>query len=321
MQEILSSLRPVIEHPQFVTFDGVATQRFVDLLTAADFAGHARTHESMPASFTEQDYVGFTVVSSAINFCFWGSPKWTIDVDGQKHDGSYALYQALFRALREDYRLHDPHYLETIPESDFAHILRGTLEIPLFAERLAILRSLGKRMRERFAGDWMQVLAQGNYDAPEIVRVLVREMPDIWNDEIDFEGNKVRFFKRVQLVPAYVSSEISHIDLLQKKITNLASLDAPADYKLPQMLRKFGVMNYSPDLAARVDSLTEIPQGSREETEIRAFTIESVRRMTELAQKLFPGAHAMKVHEILWLKSQNPEPGDKPYHRTRTIWY
>ena len=91
MQEILSSIQPVIERAKFVSYDAAAAERFVDSLTAADFHQQELTHDNVPPSFTERDYIGFTVVSSALNFCFWGSPKWTIDVDGTKYDGSYGL--------------------------------------------------------------------------------------------------------------------------------------------------------------------------------------------------------------------------------------
>ena len=46
-----------------------------------------------------------------------------------------------------------------------------------------------------------------------------------------------------------------------------------ADYKLPQVLRRLGVLRYAPHLAERIDRLKPLEAGSREEGEIRAATV------------------------------------------------
>ena len=45
------------------------------------------------------------------------------------------------------------------------------------------------------------------------------------------------------------------------------------DYKLPQVLRRLGVLRYAPHLADQIDRLEPLEADSREEIEIRAATV------------------------------------------------
>ncbi|TMC84749.1 MAG: hypothetical protein E6J10_09115, partial [Chloroflexi bacterium] len=93
-----------------------------------------------------------------------------------------------------------------------------------------------------------------------------------------------------------------------------------ADYKLPQVLRHFGVLEYHPTLAERIDNQQLLEAGSEEEVEIRAATIwacELLRR--EMIRQDHP-VTAAEIDLRLWLLGQNSSEM-RPYHRTRTIYY
>ena len=102
---------------------------------------------------------------------------------------------------------------------------------------------------------------------------------------------------------------------------DLDQLTVSADYKIPQVLRKIGVLTYSPQLARMVDSLRIIPAHSREELEIRAATIQATEMMGEILKMKIPDITSQKIDRMLWLIGQNKSKDDKPYHRTRTIAY
>jgi len=93
------------------------------------------------------------------------------------------------------------------------------------------------------------------------------------------------------------------------------ALTAFADYKLPQILREHGVLHYSPQLAADVNTRTIIAAGSPQEIEIRAGTVQASEL---LAEKL--GMPAFKVDWLLWNQAQGMKM-QHPYHLTRTIYY
>ena len=45
--------------------------------------------------------INFLLVYEAIDFSFWGNPKWTIDTDNGKEDGSIALLYAILKYVKE----------------------------------------------------------------------------------------------------------------------------------------------------------------------------------------------------------------------------
>jgi hypothetical protein len=101
------------------------------------------------------------------------------------------------------------------------------------------------------------------------------------------------------------------------EIAGLDKLTAYADYKLPQVLRAFGILEYEKSLADRIDDLIEIPHDSAEEIEIRSATIWAI----ELLQQKIGRLTAGEIDNTIWLMSQNMQDESGPYHRTRTIFY
>lgn len=52
-----------------------------------------------------------------------------------------------------------------------------------------------------------------------------------------------------------------------------------ADYRVPQILREFDILTYSPKLAELIDSETELEYSSQYEVEIRAMTVLAVEKI------------------------------------------
>ena len=97
---------------------------------------------------------------------------------------------------------------------------------------------------------------------------------------------------------------------------NIDALTAFADYKIPQVLRELGILEYSTTLAQKVDSRIELAPGSEEEVEIRAGTIIAVE---DIRQATSGNLTAADIDHYLWLAGQRTHA--RPYHRTRTIAY
>jgi hypothetical protein len=99
------------------------------------------------------------------------------------------------------------------------------------------------------------------------------------------------------------------------------NVTAFADYKLPQVLRHVGVLQYNPSMDNKVDQGIFLEAGSPEEIEIRANTIWAVelirQELTQMGKKL----RAFEIDWILWNLGQESQFKIKPYHRTKTIFY
>jgi hypothetical protein len=273
--------------------------------------------------------VNWLLVLDALNFCFWpekGQQRWHIEYHGETLGGYWAEAAALTRAVEEDIPIWDAEYLSKMSREQLAHIFRGVpgpgytegATIPLFEQRLQNVHEVGGVLLERYDGQFANAVKQADHTAAKLALLLAQEFPS-FNDVALYRGHEVRFFKRAQICVADLHGAFSG-----KAWGNFADLDqltAFADYKVPQVLRHYGILSYSPSLAARIDAQELLAPGGEEEVEIRAATVwacELLRR--EIEQLTGHTITAVEVDNRLWHIGQNPAQM-KPYHRVRTIYY
>ena len=101
---------------------------------------------------------------------------------------------------------------------------------------------------------------------------------------------------------------------------DLAALTCFPDYKLPQVLRHLGALEYSDALARRVDDWRELAPGEPAEVEIRASTVVCVERLRDELERRGRKLLSIEVDWLLWDLSQQTYPM-RPYHRVRTVFY
>jgi hypothetical protein len=263
--------------------------------------------------------VDYFMLMNSLNFCYWGTPKWTVEYRGQLLDGAFAMFAALTRALEEGIPIYDGGWLAEISQSDLSRILRGRGEIPLFYQRFIILREVGRILREKFGGRFYHLVAQAEKSAVKLVRLLVENFPS-FNDSAEWEGQRILFYKRAQLAPAMLFERWQGEG--PGAFFDIGELTASADYKIPQVLRQLGILDYSPVLAKFIDSRRRIPPESREELEIRITTLVACELIREGLQDRFPGITSQTVDRLLWTAGQDKGgPERKPYHLTLTTAY
>ncbi|SRR5579883_2852004 len=268
--------------------------------------------------------LNWMLLVDAMNFCFWAEsdqPRWAVEYRGQRYDGYLAEAASLMRALDEGYPVWDAAYLAALSEHDLRMIFRpapGAPDIPLFAERLANAREVGRVLLAKYGGQFARAVEVSGGNAVALVRRIISDFSS-FDDVATYQGSKVRFYKRAQLCVA----DLHGIFAGQRwgDLSDLDQLTVFADYKLPQLLRREGVLIYAPDLAARVDRMELLPSGSPEEVEIRAATVWAGELLRRALAARGIRALATEIDYRLWLLSQARFPDDRPYHRTRTIYY
>jgi len=242
--------------------------------------------------------IAFNFILASLNFSYWGDPKWEIEYENKRLGGSKGMATSI---VRTGEKIFDPQFLKNLSEEEVKHIFRGNTVIPLLKERLEILRELGRVVCEEFGGDFENVI---NQDAGKMLEILTTKF-SFFNDSTFYNNKKIHFHKKAQLL----IGDLYEMGL----IDNVDDLTAFADYKIPLVLRKLGILVYSEELATLVDNKIEIIFGDPKEVEIRANMIWAV----ELIRKEL-GVTAMDVDHYLWLLSQG---NTDPYHLTRTIYY
>jgi hypothetical protein len=135
---------------------------------------------------------------------------------------------------------------------------------------------------------------------------------DTWRDVSPYPSGDVPLFKRAQIAAADLAlTGIAPADDLDR-------LTLFADNLVPHVLRIDGVLEYEPELVARIEAGTLLEHGSPEEVEIRACALHAV----ELLVAAHPEATtAAALDWVLWTRGAAPRYKAHPRHRAPTTAY
>jgi hypothetical protein len=319
MNKILETTKFVVDNSQFVKID---KQRVVEFADKLDYETIDHWLSKAPFDFnildTDREKLHFLFILNSISFSYWGESKWTIEYKGEKYDGAMGMIAALGRAMDENIPILDFSYLADISKENLENILRANTQIPLFEKRLEFLKENGRIIVEKFQGELENLINKAESDAIRLLDIIINEFPS-FRDSVIYKEKEIFFFKRAQLFVSDIYEMFNGMGF--GELQGIEELTACADYKLPQILSKLGILIYDQGLAKRIDNKEEILHNSEEEIEIRANTIWAVEYIKETVQKRIPNIRSTEINDHLWLLSQNKMFNDKPYHRTRTNAY
>ncbi|MSQ15296.1 MAG: hypothetical protein EXR50_05485 [Dehalococcoidia bacterium] len=314
--DVRESTRWVVEHCQLVSIDEEATSALAQKWAREGFKvpdWDQKYHYSGPPEMT----ANFILLLDTLNFCFWEEPKWEIEFKGETLSGYWALAASLTRAVQEGIPVLDTKYWASIGYLDAGYIFRGNGDIPMRSERCGILRVVGKAMEQKYGGQFIKVINAAEGSAPRLLDLIAREVP-FFSDTANYKGQKVLFYKRAQILVADLWGAFGGKGL--GAFAEMEQLTAFADYKLPQVLRELGVLQYAEPLAKKIDALEPLPSGSSEEVEIRACTIWAVELLKQALKELGIDLPSFQIDWCLWDMGQKM-PLANPHHRTKTIFY
>lgn len=254
-----------------------------------------------------RDIINFLLVYHTVGLCcFWGEPKWElVTEDGKKTDGSFGLVYALIGKFKDGMN-YDMDYEE------FKNMLKGNVDIPLVEERYECFVKMSNYLKT-IEGDFYDQVKEINDDETLLDYIIANF--DFFEDISEYKGKKIYFYKKAQLF----TSDILNVKKLVGKIdVDLSHLVGCADYKIPQVMRCLGMIEFNEELSSLVDSMKLIPSGSEMEVEIRANDIAVI---DYIYKKLNSDVTRINVNDFIWLLGQDKSKMVKPYHRTKTMNY
>ena len=253
--------------------------------------------------------INFLLVYEAIDFSFWGNPKWTINTENGKEDGSIALLYAILKYVKE----RNTTDFSNITKDEFEELLKGNIEIPLFEERYNIIRNVSKIVNEKMNGNFYTFIKDVTLDT-ELFKIIVKYFLN-FKDERIYNNKKIYFYKLAQLL----TSDILHIRERKENIkVDYSHLVGCADYKIPQVMRGLGILEYNDKLSNIIDNKKEIEVNSEYEIEIRANMLVVIDLIKE---KLENKVCAIDINDYIWSQGRNKNIELKPYHLTRNTNY
>lgn len=253
--------------------------------------------------------VNFLLIYESINFSFWGEPKWTVDTEEGKEDGSMALLYVLLEYVKEN----NTTDFSDISKKEFREILKGNIEIPLLEERYNIIKNVSKTVNEKMNGNFYKFIKNVTIDT-ELFNIIIKNFPN-FIDERTYKKKQIYFYKLAQLL----TSDILHMRELKEKIkVDYSHLIGCADYKIPQVMRGLGILEYNKELSNMIDKKMQINENSKYEVEIRANMLVVIN---EIKKKLNNKVHSIDINDYIYSQKANKNIELKPYHLTRNINY
>ncbi len=150
--------------------------------------------------------INFLLIYEAIDFSFWGNPKWTVDTDNGREDGSIALLYVILKYVKDK----NSTDFSNITKEEFREILKGNIEIPLFEERYKIITNVSKTVNKKMNGNFYEFIKNITTNT-ELFEIIVNYFPN-FKDERIYKDKPIYLYKLAQLL----TSDILHIRELKE---------------------------------------------------------------------------------------------------------
>lgn len=262
---------------------------------------------------------------SALNFAFTdfgSSEKFQVDYCGIRYVDSEAMLACVHRAWSTGLSIFDGQWMAAVTKADLLHFFAGTIEMPMVDERVAILNEIGATLVERFSGKfhvWAASCDRAVYAAGNgLLERLVADFPRFEDCSL-YNGHRVQFYKLAQL--SLWSLHAVYVRLGHTGLQDLSRLTAFADYIVPVALRLMGIIEYTPDLEARILGGVLIPRDSTDEIEIRAHTIFATALLTDALNLHRPADKQLVIPQVDYRLWKSYHATFWPHHLTRTTMY
>ena len=313
-EEILNSIQFVVNNSKYVKIKEENIENAINLVTNNEKKSWLNSDLLDLNKYSHNQIIMYLILCESLNFCYWDSDiKWKIEYKGEWYSGSLGLFYGISKAIQHGYDLLNIDYLEKMTIEQLDEIFKGTTSIPLLEERYEIIKQLVQELKNI---DDLSKALDSNNDI-ELLNNIINNFSN-FNDISIYKGKKVYFFKRAILL---VGDLIENVKSIKEKVKNDSNMLGCADYKIPQVLRHLGILEYNEELAQIVDSKQQLKHDSEMEIEVRANMLYALELIKNKLHQKGIEMNSTQIDNILWLLSKNKEFKAKPYHLTRTIYY
>lgn len=302
LEKIYETSKYVSEHSKYVKINYEVIDQFIDSFNETVFWLNSNPFNILDLNY--KDIINFLIIYHTIgDYCFWGNPKWEIQTDLGKLDGSFAIMYLILERYKKNKNFE-------MSFDEFKELLKGNIEIPLLKQRYEQLTMMNKYL----GGNSFYEQIENIYDDNTLLNYIIENLT-YFEDERNYGNKKIYFYKRAQLL----TSDILHVrKSIEKVSVDYSNLIGCADYKIPQVMNCLGMLIYSPSLEEKILKLEEIEMNSEFEVEIRANTLIVIDYIYNKLNKKIP---RVDINDYIWLLGQNKSKINKPYHRTKTVNY
>ena len=110
MNEILDTTRRVFEHAKSVHIDRDKIIEFCRSFNDDNLPHWLSASPISYAHLSDVERLNLLLVFNSMSFCYWGSPKWTVEFRDKRYDGSWAMIASILRALENGMPILDARF-------------------------------------------------------------------------------------------------------------------------------------------------------------------------------------------------------------------
>ena len=259
----------------------------------------------------------YLIILDAINFCFWNKKdRWHIFYKDRKYNGYFALSLALKKFFERNPEKGNLKYFGEIPYQEFTAILERGKNLLFLKKRWQIARAVSRALIKKYENS-ENFINSAEKKLSNLVPKIFKQLP-YFKDMAFYKGEKIYFLKRAQILCSDIFGAFGGRGMGYFK--DLDYLTCFPDYKVPQILHHFGILEYSSTLEKKIRNKIIIPKGSNQEIEIRSGTVWGIECLKSALEKLGKRFYSFEIDWILWDKGQRLKI-KTPYHLTKTIFY
>jgi hypothetical protein len=300
--EIILNVRKIVNSSKSVKINASRFDRLVE---------HAKKLDYLPSTpfenfkyRSDKDKLEFIFLFAVINFCFWNF---------ENPSGTSKILNCLYSF----YQNHNDFSIKKISSlsfKEFKYIFKGE-NLLLVHERHILVKELQFVLETKYKDSVNNIFTYCGNDTELFIKTLVNDIPSF--NDISVVGDiEIPFFKRIQVLTSQILNTPEFNHLLRP-----FELTAFADYRLPQVLRELGILEYSTELAAKIDNNQLILKDSAEEIEIRCNTIAAIENAKDFLNSNYNlRMNSASIDYLIWNMSRTLQ-NMKPHHKTITIFY
>lgn len=262
----------------------------------------------------------FALLCNSLNFSFFPddpAEPWRVEWKGRQWTRYEAFAASWCRAIDAHRSWLDPVRWASATLGELHAVFAGQGMIPLLPERLAVLRGIGDALLRTSWGQVCALIDHAESRAGRIVSALCQKVGS-FVDVAMYDGQPVPILKRAQL---FVADLAEAWKTCGRVVSELESLTAFADYRLPAALRGLGILQLDEALGGRIDRQEWLAPGESAEVELRACTVTAVERMVAAAGATYPDLQAWRLDWWLWRYARKHSDALPAHHRVRSIYY
>lgn len=308
LDKIKSTCQYVMDNSNYVKINYDMLDEFINNIDCSNLKNWLLYNPYGLLELNVEIIINFLIIFESIDYSFWGQPKWMINTEDGVKDGSDGLLYVMLKYVKKT-RNTD---FGNISLNEFKEMLKGNIDIPLLEERYKTVVNISKIINERMKGNFYEFIKNVTSDI-QLFDIIISNF-DSFRDEREYDDKIVYFYKLAQLL----TSDILHIrEKLEKVKVDYSNLIGCADYKIPQVLRALGIVEYNDELSNIIDSKQHIEISSKYEVEIRASQIVVINyinyRLTD--------TNRMDINDFFFVYSKKVKDIAKPYHLCRNTNY